>query len=57
MLVGNLMTEQFLKTRDWPFGSALSMLLISAAVLCVLILKSISARKDLIRGKAIGEES
>jgi spermidine/putrescine transport system permease protein len=57
MLVGNLMTEQFLKTRDWPFGSALSMLLISAAVLCVLILKSISARKDLIRGQAIGEES
>lgn len=28
MLIGNLVTEQFLKTRDWPFGSALSMILI-----------------------------
>lgn len=27
-LIGNLVTEQFLKARDWPFGSALSMLLI-----------------------------
>jgi spermidine/putrescine transport system permease protein len=28
MLVGNLITEQFLKARDWPFGSSLSLLLI-----------------------------
>jgi spermidine/putrescine transport system permease protein len=28
MLVGNLITEQFLKTRDWPFGAALSVMLI-----------------------------
>jgi spermidine/putrescine transport system permease protein len=28
MLIGNLITEQFLKTRDWPFGAALSILLI-----------------------------
>lgn len=28
MLIGNLITEQFLKTRDWPFGAALSLLLI-----------------------------
>lgn len=27
MLFGNLITEQFLKARDWPFGSALSVLL------------------------------
>jgi spermidine/putrescine transport system permease protein len=46
MLIGNLITEQFLKTRDWPFGSALSMLLITAAVLSVLMLKSIQARSD-----------
>lgn len=24
MLIGNLLTEQFLKARDWPFGCALS---------------------------------
>lgn len=28
MLVGNLITEQFLKTRDWPFGASLSLILI-----------------------------
>jgi spermidine/putrescine transport system permease protein len=28
MLIGNVITDQFLKTRDWPFGAALSMLLI-----------------------------
>lgn len=27
MLYGNLITEQFLKARDWPFGSALSVFL------------------------------
>ena len=27
-LVGSLITEQFLKTRDWPFGATLSLLLI-----------------------------
>ena len=29
MLLGNLITDQFLKMRDWPFGSALSVLLLS----------------------------
>jgi spermidine/putrescine transport system permease protein len=28
MLLGNLITEEFLKARDWPLGSALSILLI-----------------------------
>jgi spermidine/putrescine transport system permease protein len=28
MLIGNLITEQFLKARDWPFGSALTLVLI-----------------------------
>jgi spermidine/putrescine transport system permease protein len=31
MLVGNLVTDQFLKTRDWPFGAALSLILIAVA--------------------------
>jgi spermidine/putrescine transport system permease protein len=44
MLIGNLMTEQFLKTRDWPFGSALAMLLILAVLLSVLLLNSFHAR-------------
>lgn len=28
LLLGNVITEQFLKSRDWPFGSALSLLLL-----------------------------
>ena len=32
MLIGNLIKEQFLGTRDWPFGSALSILLTIAAL-------------------------
>lgn len=37
MLIGNLITDQFLKTRDWPFGSALSLILI------VLVMSSLVA--------------
>ncbi|MGZ3687690.1 MAG: ABC transporter permease [Bdellovibrionota bacterium] len=37
MLIGNLITEQFLKTRDWPFGSALSLLLIVIVMASLLV--------------------
>jgi spermidine/putrescine transport system permease protein len=41
MLIGNLITEQFLKTRDWPFGSAMSLLLIALVMISlILYLKS-----------------
>jgi len=30
MLIGNLITEQFLKARDWPFGAALTVMLVFA---------------------------
>jgi spermidine/putrescine transport system permease protein len=46
MLVGNLITEQFLKTRDWPFGAALSLLLIFLVLVSLLIyLRSESSEK------------
>lgn len=41
MLVGNLITEQFLKARDWPFGAALSVLLILFLIGIPLLLKKI----------------
>lgn len=37
MLLGNLITEQFLKMRDWPFGSALSVLLMIVVTLSLVI--------------------
>jgi len=33
MLVGNLVKQQFLDARDWPFGSVLSIVLTAAAIL------------------------
>jgi spermidine/putrescine transport system permease protein len=44
MLLGNLITEQFLKVRDWPFGAALAMLLI-------LVMLASFALQRLIGGK------
>ena len=44
MLLGNLITEQFLKVRDWPFGAALAMLLI-------LVMLASFALQRLISGK------
>jgi ABC-type spermidine/putrescine transport system, permease component I len=37
MLFGNLITERFLKSRDWPQGAALSVLLIAVLLLVVFI--------------------
>jgi spermidine/putrescine transport system permease protein len=46
MLIGNLITEQFLKTRDWPFGASLSLLLIIIVMVTLIIyLRSESNRE------------
>lgn len=37
MLIGNLMSEQFLKARDWPFGSALSLILVLTVMLSLFV--------------------
>jgi len=37
MFFGNLITEQFLRMRNWPFGSALSLLLIGFLIAILLI--------------------
>ena len=47
MLVGNLIKEQFLVTRDWPFGSTLSIML----TLAVLLFVWIAARLSGTRGR------
>ncbi len=36
VMIGNLIEQQFLSARNWPFGSALAML-VMAAVLCLLL--------------------
>jgi spermidine/putrescine transport system permease protein len=37
MLIGNLIIDQFLKMRDWPFGSALSIILMVVVVVSLMI--------------------
>lgn len=45
LLLGNLITDQFLKSRDWPFGSALSLVLM-IVVMFSLQLYIRSAREE-----------
>ncbi|HCY98650.1 MAG: spermidine/putrescine ABC transporter permease [Rhodobacterales bacterium RIFCSPHIGHO2_02_FULL_62_130] len=44
LMIGNLVEQQFLSSRNWPFGSALSMI-IMAVVLTVLLISASRARK------------
>ena len=42
VLIGNLITDQFLKARDWPFGAALSCMLIILVIFSWFIFRAIS---------------
>jgi spermidine/putrescine transport system permease protein len=55
MLVGSLVTEQFLKTRDWPFGAALSMILIVLVMVCLVVYLKVSHGAD-AHAEAGGEQ-
>ena len=44
MLAGNLISEQFLKARDWPFGASLAVILIAFLGLAILILRRLEGR-------------
>ena len=45
IMIGNVIKQQFLDTRDWPFGSALSMVLTLAAV-ALAALAALLARRS-----------
>jgi spermidine/putrescine transport system permease protein len=45
-LIGNLIQNQFLSARDWPFGSALSIVLaVLSLVLIILYYKVLNTQK------------
>lgn len=44
LMIGNLVEQQFLSARNWPFGSALSMIIMTV-VLTVLLISVTRARK------------
>jgi spermidine/putrescine transport system permease protein len=42
LFVGNLLAQQFLTVRNWPFGSALSVVLILMIALCLVVFEKIT---------------
>ena len=46
MLIGNLLTEQFLKARDWPFGSAIALVMFAVVFLLGSILALIGRQSS-----------
>lgn len=45
MLIGNLIRNQFLEARDWPFGSALSIVMILVSLLLIWIYIKLVGKK------------
>jgi spermidine/putrescine transport system permease protein len=45
MLSGNLISEQFLKSRDWPFGSALSVILIALLSVAIFVITRVGGKE------------
>ena len=37
MMIGNLIEQQFLSARNWPFGAALSVMMMAVMFLLILI--------------------
>ena len=52
-MVGNLIYDQFLTARDWPFGAALSMVLIAIMMLLLFIQAVASNRAQKQEGRAL----
>jgi len=53
-MVGNLIYDQFLTARDWPFGAALSMVLIAIMMLLLFAQAVASNRAQKQEGQALG---
>lgn len=50
MIIGNLIKNQFLTARNWPFGSAISIFLIIITFLLVKVYKKIGGKMDDLGG-------
>jgi ABC-type spermidine/putrescine transport system permease subunit I len=42
---GNLIAQQFLTSRDWPFGSAIAMVVVAAMTVLVLVYAKLAGRQ------------
>ncbi|MDO9590390.1 MAG: ABC transporter permease [Microcella sp.] len=52
LLLGNLIRDQFLKARDWPFGAALALVLTAILVLLLVLQARAAARTEGGGGRA-----
>jgi ABC-type spermidine/putrescine transport system permease subunit I len=43
---GNLVAQQFLTARDWPFGAAIAMVVIGAMTVMILAFTRLAAREE-----------
>jgi len=50
MIIGNLIKNQFLTARNWPFGAAISIFLIIITLLLVQIYKKLGGKMDDLGG-------
>ena len=50
MIIGNLIKNQFLTARNWPFGSAISIFLIIITFLLVWVYKKVGGKMDDLGG-------
>lgn len=46
-LVGNLLQQQFMTVRDWPFGSAIGFILMAIMLVAIIIYFRVSEERDL----------
>jgi ABC-type spermidine/putrescine transport system permease subunit I len=53
MYVGTMITETFLRNRDWPFGGAISSILVVFALISFYFLQKRTAREEKGYGGAI----
>ena len=44
MLIGNLISEQFLKARDWPFGASLSVILLAGLAAAIVLIRRLEGK-------------
>jgi spermidine/putrescine transport system permease protein len=44
--IGNLITEEFLNARDWPFGSAIAMVLVGALTVAIVVYTKLLSRAE-----------
>jgi spermidine/putrescine transport system permease protein len=50
-MIGNLIEQQFLMARNWPFGSALAMVLLGAVLIFLLLYVAVVTRSEDPRGQ------